>query len=125
MIFELAWTGTHRDTATASGLLPQTVFPAVVGLFTFVIARFGADIQRSLTGFFDFRDRYPGWLRLAVAIIFPIVLSLLISFQERVSQEMAKEQFIVIVSLTVGYLAMAPRTGDFLSAVRQFAPGRK
>ncbi len=119
LIFTLAWTGSHLNTFWQSGLLPHTVFPAVVGLFTFCVARYGPAIQRALVDFFDFRDRYPVWLRFLVAILVPMLISLLITFQERVSEEAFKEQFVVIVALLLGYLAMAPRRGDLLSGVQQ------
>jgi hypothetical protein len=125
MIFELAWTGSHLNTSFQSGILPQLIFPAVVGVFAFVVERFGPFFQRSLTSFFDFRDRYPGWLRLVVAILIPILISLVITLQERVSMEAFKEQFIVLVSLTVGYLAMAPRAGGLLAEAQRMMQSRR
>jgi hypothetical protein len=124
MIFELAWTGSHINTSFQSGILPQLIFPSVVGIFAFVVDRFGPFFQKSLTSFFDFRDRYPPWLRLAAAIGIPIVISLIITLQERVSFEAFKEQFIVLVSLTVGYLAMAPRKGGLLDEARRMVESR-
>ncbi len=122
-MFVMGWSGAHQQTAFQSGILPQNVFPAVIGLFTFAVVRFGPKVQGALVAYFDVRDRFPVWMRLAAAAAVPMLISFLITFQDRVSQEAFKEQFVVLIGLASGYLAMAPRTGDFLSGVRQTVSG--
>lgn len=115
IIFVIAWSGVHKDTASQWGMLPQIIFPAVIGLFTFAVARFGPSVQGTLGSFFDSRDRLPRWIRLLAVIAVPMLLALLITYQERVTQEALKEQFIVLVALVMVYLMMSPRVGALAS----------
>lgn len=122
VLFTIAWSGLH-STEGGSGLLPQTMFPAVVGLFTFVTTRYGPALQRSLGPFFDFRDQFPKGLRLLVAVAVPLLLGLLITSEERVSAATFKEQIIALASMIAGYLAIAPGQGEPQSGVRRPAGG--
>jgi len=117
LLFSLAWAGSHFGTATRAGLLPQTFFPGVIGLFTFAVARWGGQAQRRLAPFFDRRDRYPLRARAVAAVIVPLVVSLLITNEERVSNTALKEQIVVIVGLLSGFVALTPRSGDILAGV--------
>jgi hypothetical protein len=101
------------------GLLPQQIFPGLVGLYTFVVGRYNAELQRSLQAFFDWREKVPRFLRIVAVILIPMVISLIITYQERVSQTALKEQFVVIISLVLGYLMLAPRGGDLVGGFRQ------
>jgi Double zinc ribbon len=125
VMFVMSWADVHKDTAGESGLLPQTLFPAVVGLFAFVTARYGAALQRILAPFFAFRDRFPLWQRMLVAVTAPLLIALLLTLQPRVTEQAAKEQFVVLITLGAGYLALAPRSGDILSGIRQMATSRR
>ena len=124
LFFVISWSGAHQATALQTGVLPQTVFPSVIGVFTYGIARFGPALQRVLSSFFDVRDRYSVRIRFAAAVLVPFLISFIITLEDRVSQTAVKEQFIVLISLATGYLAMAPRTGDLLTAVKQMIPDR-
>jgi hypothetical protein len=73
--FTLSWAGFHADTASLTGILPQRIFPVVVGVFTYSVSRWGSDLQRMFAGFFDFRDGFAKPVRIAVLILVPIVLS--------------------------------------------------
>lgn len=117
LAFVLSWAGLHSDTAEASGILPQRIFPAVVGFFTFAVARWGPDLQRSFGDFFESRDRFPKVLRIAAVVLVPFVLSYLITNQDRVSQTALKEQVVVLVALATGFLMLAPRSGDVLAGI--------
>lgn len=119
IIFVISWSGAHKDTGLSWGIMPQIAFPAVIGLFTFIITKFGKKMQLSLKAFFDTRDKIPRILRFVIAAAIPLVISLLITYQQRVSFEALKEQFVVLVSLTVGFLVMAPRSGDIIAAARK------
>jgi len=122
IIFTIAWSGAHIDTAMRWGFLPHIIFPSVIGLFTYAAATFGPNIQEPLAGFFNFRDKFPNWLRIVFLFLVPFLLALLITAQERVTQETFKEQFIVLVALILGYLMMAPRSGDMAATVKKFIP---
>ena len=115
IIFVISWSGAHKDTGFSWGLLPQMAFPAVIGIFTFAVAKWGKKIQLSLKSFFDSRDKIPRFLRFLLAAAIPLVISLVITFQDRVSFEALKEQFVTIVSLVVGFLVMAPRSGNIMA----------
>jgi len=118
-IFVIAWSGAHKDTGSSVGLLPQNIFPAVIGLFTYGVARYGQGVQCGLVNFFELRDKFPRFLRLLVVIAVPITISLAITVQQRVTMEALKEQFVVMVALATGYLMISPRNGDLLSGARQ------
>jgi hypothetical protein len=125
VLFTIPWAGVHYATSFQTGILPQTIFPAVIGLFTYAVGRFGPSLQGALSGFFDFRDQFPMAARIAVAVLVPLVISFLITYQERVSDTALKEQFVVLISLATGYLALAPRSGDFASSVGNMLPGQR
>jgi phosphate starvation-inducible membrane PsiE len=72
-----------------------------------------------LTGFFDFRDAFPVPIRLLAVIAVPALLAFLITNQESVSDTALKEQFVVLVALAMGFLMMAPRSGDALTGMGQ------
>lgn len=117
LLFVVAWSGMHYATANESGILPQIVFPAVVGLFTHALARYGAALQRALAGFFAARDRYGVGIRLGAAVAVPLVVSLVITYEQRVTQTALKEQIVVLIGLVAGYLALAPRSGDLAAGL--------
>ena len=109
IIFTVGWSGAHQTTAFSWGLLPHLVFPAVIGLFTYAVSRYGAAVQTSLAAYFTAREKFPRWLLYLIVFAVPILIAVAITAQERVSFEALKEQFIVIVALIVGYLVMSPR----------------
>ena len=87
--------------------------------------RYGPTLQQRLAGFFELRDRFPARLRFAIAFAVPILISLLITAEFRVTQTALKEQLVVLISLCCGYLALAPRDGDPLSGVKQLMSERR
>jgi hypothetical protein len=125
IIFVISWSGAHKDTGLSWGLLPQIAFPAVIGLFTFVITKWGKKMQLSLKSFFDSRDKIPRFLRFLIAAGIPLAISLIITFQDRVSFEALKEQFVTLVSLVTAFLVMAPRSGDIVSGARKTLSGEQ
>jgi len=119
LAFTIAWAGAHHATASLSGIVPQTVFPAVVGLFLYATARWGNGIRKALGPLLDLRDRYAiGW-RIVAAALIPLALSLIITAEARVSQTALKEQLVAIVTLVTGYIALLPRTGPPLAGIEQ------
>ena len=123
LVFVIAWAGMHYQTADQSGLVPQTVFPAVVGLFTFAVQRWGPALQRALVPIFDLRDRYPIGIRLLAAIGIPLVVSLVITFEQRVTATAMKEQVVALLALVTGYIALAPRSGAMLAGIERTLRG--
>ena len=83
------------------------------------VARWGSDLQRLFAGFFEFRDGFAKPVRFAVLILVPILLSYLITNQDRVSQTATKEQVVVIVALSLGFLMLAPREGDAMAGMSE------
>jgi hypothetical protein len=124
-IFVIAWSGAHKATGTQWGILPQMVFPAVIGLFTYSVTKYGPKLQLSLKPFFDTRDKFPKFLRFLIVIAIPVLISIAITAQERVSQEALKEQFVVLVALITGFMVMAPRSGDIMAGARKAILGEK
>jgi hypothetical protein len=125
VLFLVAWSGIHYENANQVGLLPQWMFPVVVGLFAHGVARYGGFVQRLLGPVFDLRDRFPRILCYAAVFAVPFVFSFVITFQNRVSQETLKEQLTVLVALATGFVALAPRTGDITAGVQQLVWGRQ
>lgn len=117
--FTLSWAGFHSETADATGILPQRVFPVVIAIFTYGVARWGSDLQRMSAGFFEFRDGFAKPIRFAVLILAPMLLSYIITNQDRVSQTATKEQVVVIFALSLGFLMLAPRTGDAMAGMSE------
>ncbi|OGO14587.1 MAG: hypothetical protein A2Z02_06665 [Chloroflexi bacterium RBG_16_48_7] len=124
IVFVISWSGGHKDTGLSWGIMPQIAFPAVIGLFTYVISRYGKKIQLSLKSFFDTRDKIPRILRFVLAAAIPLLISLAITAQQRVSFETLKEQFVVLVALIIGFLVMAPRSGDIIAGARKAVSGQ-
>lgn len=125
LFFVIVWAGAHYQTGGATGLLPQKLFPALIGLFTYITWRYGPDLQRSLAGFFNSRDKVPKLLRFLAVILVPSLLALVITYQQRVSATATKEQVVVLVGLAMGYLMLAPRSGDLLAGIKGMMAGKE
>ncbi len=122
LFFLLSWSGIHASTGWQTGVLPQKMFPAVVGLFTFASRWYGPAVDRRFSGYFDIRDRIPGAIRLLVTIAIPVAVSILLTNQERVSDTALKEQAVVLLGLLLAYLLMVPRGGDIVAGVQRMVP---
>jgi len=115
-VFVIPWAGVHTGTGGVRGLLPQTQFPAVAGLFTFAAVRYGPRIQAALTAFFRLRDKYSPRARIIVAVLAALLVSLILNRHER--NDAVREQVVVLVSLIAFCLALMPRTGELLPPLR-------
>jgi|GEM_PF-1775259 len=113
-LFVIVWAGVHYTLATKMGLLPQIIFPAVVGLFTFITMRYGDGLRRALDPFFESRDRFPRWLCFVGIFAIPFLLSVLITqpWRQVVTAGPQLEHFIVLVALMVAFLLLTPRLGE-------------
>jgi len=112
LIFTILWSGSHYNTSNTIGIVGQKYFPVVVALFTYATTTYYTLLQEKLVDFFKKRDTIPRTLRYVIAFLIPLFLSLIITFQDRVSSVALKEQFIVIVSLVSGYLVLIPQKGN-------------
>ena len=110
--FTMAWGAVHFETADQTGFVSQRLFPAVVGLYTYCTGRFGPTVQQKWPAFFRWRDTFPHWMRMAALFFAPLLLSLIITAQSRVTQSALKEQFVVMVSMCGGYLMLTPRSTE-------------
>jgi hypothetical protein len=124
-LFGLVFASVHRDTAGGSGLVPQRVFPAVIGLVIFLAPRLGAAMAQRAQGFFGARERIPPVARALLAVAVPLLLSYVMMNQERVSDTALKEQVIVLATMGTGFAALVPRDGDLVGwAMRLLQPRR-
>lgn len=122
LLFLLVWAGSHSRTGGQTGIVPQKAFPAIVGVYTFMIVRYSPALQRKMVRFFTRRDRVPMAIRVIVTIAVPTAVSLLITNQDRVSNTAQKEQFVLLIGLVLAYLMMSPTSGDVAAAApRAFA----
>ena len=119
LLFLLVWAGAHTTTGGQTGIVPQKAFPAVIGVYTYVVVRYGPALQAHMGGFMTKRDRLPMWARVLITVAVPTVVSLLITNQDRVSDTAQKEQFVVLIGLTLAFLMLSPRGGLTSAPVQQ------
>lgn len=122
LLFLLVWAGSHAKTGGQSGILPQKAFPAVIGVYTYFVVRYGPTLRSKLSGFFAKRERIPFALRIVITVAVPTAVSLLITNQDRVSDTAMKEQFVVLIGLALAYLMLSPTSGSITDLVRSGAP---
>lgn len=109
-LFLVAWAGSHLGRADEAGIFGQRAFPVVVGLSTYSLMRWGPTLQRRMSGFLDARDRLPLAARIAIVVAFTTLVSVLLTWQDRISQGPLKEQIVVILGLLAAGLLLAPRS---------------
>lgn len=112
LLFAIGWAGSHPTTGSSVGLVPQTFFPGVVALFTFVVTYWGTPVQLRIAPMLDARDRYPARLRLVAAIVVPLILSVIVAAVDRASHAALAEQLLVVFGLVFGFLILAPRAAS-------------
>jgi hypothetical protein len=123
-LFTMVHAAVHDNTAEQTGIVPQRMFPAVVGLFTFGAARFGPAVAQRYGATIDKRDRIPAVARVLLALAVPLVASYFLTNQERVSDTALKEQAITLLTLFTSYAAFVPRDGDLLGAGQRLLSSR-
>lgn len=117
--FGLVFASAHDQTAQQDGIVPQRVFPAVVGIGVFLATRYGPTLARRFGGQLAKRDRIPVPLRILLTLAVPLALTFLTMNQERVSATAVKEQAIVMITMATGYAMLVPRDGDIAGAARR------
>lgn len=115
-LFVLTWASAHHD-VLQWGLVPQILFPALVGLFGWITVRWNLAIQQRLAAFFERRDALPRSRRFAVAAAVPAVLGIVLGIDP--DGFAWKEQLVVLAGLASVYLALVPRTGDLIEAIEE------
>ena len=118
LLFTLTWSAVHYQSDDGTGFFSQQYFPVVIGLFTFITSHYSRFLQRLLRTFFDRRDHIRLSFRFGLALLLPLFVSLIITFQARVTATALKEQAVLMLSLFTGYLVLAPREGDLLTGMR-------
>ena len=108
LVFTAAWAGVHYSLEQQVGLVSQRMFPVIIGVFTFVMQRYGSLLQRALGPLFTLRDQFPTWIRYPVAFLIPVLFSLIVTFEDRVTEEALKEQQTVLLAMAAGFLVLAP-----------------
>jgi hypothetical protein len=110
IVFTMTWAPAHAGLESASGFVPQMIFPALVGVYTYTISRFGGSIQQNLKGLFDFRDSVPKFIRILAMFAVPLIFGKLSTMGETyITQVALKEQTAVLLCMVLGYFALAPR----------------
>lgn len=109
LLFAVAWAGIHHSIGGRVGLVAHRYFPTLVGLFAYATTAFGGWMHGGMGGFLDVRDRVNAKVRLLLALAVPLIISILITRQTRVTQSALKEQFVVLIALVLGWILLAPR----------------
>jgi hypothetical protein len=104
-VFALSWTYVHQATATSWGLLPNMLFPALVGLFSFGAVEYGAAAEERLRGFRQFRDRVPFRVRVVATVLIPSLIAFwLIADGDALGA--LKQQLIALAEMVIGLLLL-------------------
>jgi hypothetical protein len=103
-IFTMSWSYTHLKKWDEWGFLPQILFPAAIGIFSFVSARHGAAVRYCLRHFLIVRDIVPRFLRLIASILLPSAISLLVV--QHIHDLPLAGQLSLVLSTLISYLVM-------------------
>ena len=121
LMFLLVWAGSHARTGGQTGIVPQKAFPAIVGMYTYIVVRYSPALQNKMAGFFTKRDRMPMAVRIIITVAVPTGISLLITNQARVSDTAQKEQLVLLIGLVLAYLMISPRRGGIAASSKGLA----
>lgn len=108
-VFEIAWAASYGTHPNESGLLPQILFPSVVGVYAFAVARWGDSVLRNFARVFARRDALPVKARWAVVIVAPIAVAALTPVLNDDASPALAQQLAVLVGLILGSLMLLPR----------------
>lgn len=109
LFFTITWAGVHYGMAFRVGIVPQILFPVIIGLFSWVVARYDLLLHRRILSrpLFDFRDKLPRAMRIVIVILTPVALSFATGLQKHVGAPALKEQLVVVVTLAAAYLLLS------------------
>lgn len=120
--FTMAYSGIHWETPGRSGLLPKPVFPAIIGLIAFAAPYATRAINRRRPDLFDRRDRVPVSVRAILVLMTPLALSFLwTNTPYDVPNPVHKEQIVILLASSLGFLAFIPRSGSISGLARVVA----
>jgi hypothetical protein len=109
-LFVMSWAATYFGTPFAVGLLPEIVFPAAIGLYTFAVIRYSPVLTGVVSQAFPVREQIHIRLRLAATMVLPITLSVLLASVSAVRpiRPDLSSHLVVLFSLVAGYVLLAP-----------------
>lgn len=110
-LFTAAFAEIHRETAAVPGFVSQRLFPAVVGLSAFVLARALPWVVAHGQRFFTARDRIPGWVRVGLCLAMPLGAAYSLNNQSRVGMSARKEQAVILLAMVTAAVGLTPRAG--------------
>jgi hypothetical protein len=98
------------------GLLPQILFPVVTGAFTWTVMRYDPILRQAgaFGSFLAWRDNVSSILRIAAMLLISVLFSLLVTFQNHVTNAALKEQIVVVVTLVIGYILLSKKPVGWL-----------
>jgi hypothetical protein len=118
--FTSIYAGIHSDTASANGFVNQRTFPAVIGVLGYLAPVLGRFMSTKAPTFFDRRDKIPPFARILVAIGIPLLLAYFLNNQDRVTDTAKKEQTTVLLTMTMTFLMVLPKSGDLAGKASSF-----
>ena len=108
-VFAMSYATIHNQPGfLADGFIAIELFPAVVGLATFLVASFASSRGAVSRAVFHARDVTPTLIRVVLVIAVPLVTSLLIADDLAGLSPIAQEQLVITTSTVVGALAFVP-----------------
>jgi hypothetical protein len=112
VFFTMAYSGIHWETAGRGGILPKQLFPALIALIAFLTPFVVRALDRAVPSLFDRRDRVAPPLRMAITLLIPLGLAFVTTNTPAdVDSPVAKEQIVIVVAASLGFLAFTPRSG--------------
>jgi hypothetical protein len=108
-VFVLSWAGSHIGRSMEFGILPQIVFPGLIGLAAFATARWGAAVHAVLRLYFQVRDYIPSGVRMLAMIALPTLLAIWLARGSGASRAAFNEQLVVLSGIVGGFLLVQPR----------------
>jgi hypothetical protein len=112
LAFAVPWAGLHYDPGRSAfafgawGLLPQALFPSLIGLITFGTMSFMGANRSGVAGAFRARDALPLPARIALVIAGPYLLASAVGGAGLTSA--LSEQLVVLVAIALGFAMLAP-----------------
>lgn len=124
LVFSMVYASVHSETMAGNGLVPNRIFPAVLGVLTFLAARLQRTVASRFGRAITVRNKIPGVVRGVLALALPLAVSYVITDQDRVTDVSTKEQVVSLLTVVSSYAAFVPRDGDFFGAAQRLLLGR-
>jgi hypothetical protein len=121
VVFTMAWAGNAFHFFGRPGLVPDGLFPAVVGLMSYALLRWGPAVQRQLAGLGEMRGRLSTGMRLLVTLGITWLLSLLLT---QAFHAPTRDQLVVVFGMVIAYVLLAPLKAE-VSATASHASSRE